>query len=62
MSEFPLDKITEMVQGNRKIGLGVMGYSDMLLKLGLAYNSQEAVETAENIMGFINKKSQRSLP
>ena len=60
MSEFPLDKITEMVQGNRKIGLGVMGYSDMLLKLGLAYNSQEAVETAENIMGFINKKAREA--
>ncbi len=60
MSEFPLDKITEMVQGNRKIGLGVMGYSDMLLKLGLAYNSQEAVETAEDIMGFINKKAKEA--
>ena len=60
MSEFPLEKITEMVQGNRKIGLGVMGYSDMLLNLGLAYNSQKAVETAENIMGFINKKAREA--
>ncbi|MFW5790082.1 MAG: vitamin B12-dependent ribonucleotide reductase [Bacillota bacterium] len=60
MSEFPLDKITEMVQGNRKIGLGVMGYSDMLLKLGLAYNSKAAVETAENIMGFISKKAKEA--
>ncbi|MFN2363472.1 MAG: vitamin B12-dependent ribonucleotide reductase, partial [Halarsenatibacteraceae bacterium] len=60
MSEFPLDKITEMVQGNRKIGLGVMGYSDLLLKLGLPYNSQEAVETAENIMAFISKKAREA--
>ena len=53
MNEFPLQEIDEIVQGNRKIGLGVMGYSDMLLKMGLAYSSQEAVETAGDVMKFI---------
>ncbi len=53
MNEFPLQEIDEMVQGNRKIGLGVMGYSDMLLKMGLAYSSQEAVDKAGEVMEFI---------
>ncbi len=57
VSEFPLPEITEMVQGNRKIGLGVMGYSDMLIKMGLAYNSQEAVQTAEKVMKFIQEEA-----
>ncbi len=57
MSEFPLPEIDRQVQGNRKIGLGVMGYSDMLIKLGIPYNSQEAVQTAENVMSFIQEKA-----
>ena len=53
MNEFPLEEIEEMVRGNRKIGLGVMGYSDMLLQLGIPYDSQEAVKRAEEVMKFI---------
>ncbi len=53
MSEFPLEEISEMVENNRKIGLGVMGYSDMLVKMGIPYNSQEAVDTARQVMKFI---------
>ncbi len=53
MSEFPLEEIEEMVQNNRKIGLGVMGYSDMLIKMGIPYNSQKAVDTARKVMKFI---------
>ncbi len=55
MNEFPLAEIEEMVEGNRKIGLGVMGYSDMLLKLGLPYDSKPAVNTAREIMKFIRE-------
>lgn len=54
---YPLPKIDELVRGNRKIGLGVMGWSDMLIKLGLGYDSDEAVALGEKIMGFIDAEA-----
>jgi len=53
MSKFPLPEISEMVDGNRKIGLGVMGFADLLYKLSIPYNSDKALKTAEKIMKFI---------
>lgn len=50
---FPLTEITEMVQKTRKIGLGVMGWADMLIKLGIPYNSDEALRQAEYVMSAI---------
>jgi ribonucleoside-diphosphate reductase alpha chain len=53
LEQFQLEEIDLMVRGNRKIGLGVMGFADMLIRLGIAYNSPEAVQAAEEVMTFI---------
>lgn len=57
MNTYPLKLIEETTKKTRKIGLGVMGFSDMLFKLGIPYNSDEAIATAERVMGFIQKAS-----
>lgn len=57
MSKYPLPQIDQMVKGNRKVGLGVMGFADMLYQLGISYNSEEALDTAEEVMGFIQDES-----
>jgi len=59
MSKFPLERIAQMVKANRKIGLGVMGFSDMLIELEIPYNSQKAVKTAGEIQTFITKESKQ---
>ena len=53
-SRFPLDRIDETVRRNRKIGLGVMGFADLLFQLGIPYDSEAGIALAERIMGFIN--------
>ena len=57
VSKYPLREITEMVKGNRKIGLGVMGFADMLYQLEVPYNSKKALAVAEEVMQFIQQES-----
>jgi ribonucleoside-diphosphate reductase alpha chain len=57
INNYPIPEIDEMTRGTRKIGLGVMGWADMLCKLSISYNSKEAIDLAGKVMGFIQEKS-----
>ncbi|MDR0977424.1 MAG: vitamin B12-dependent ribonucleotide reductase [Endomicrobium sp.] len=57
MNNYPIDKIADITRSNRKIGLGVMGWADMLFSLCIPYGSKESLDLAEKLMGFIQSKS-----
>jgi len=57
VSKYPLPEIAAVTKGNRKIGLGVMGFAHMLIALGIPYDSPEAEQTGEKVIRFIKKES-----
>lgn len=59
-SQFPLERIADRVRNNRKIGLGVMGWADLLFQLGIAYDSPEGLALGEKVMAFVNDEGHKA--
>ena len=59
VSEYPIQAIAEITRLNRKIGLGVMGWADLLILLGIPYDSEQAINLGEEVMSFISREAMR---
>src|SRR5438094_9000768 len=57
VNPYPLPEIDATVKANRRIGLGVMGWADLLFRMGVAYDSQPALDLAERLMAFIQERA-----
>ncbi len=60
MCSYPTEETKEIVRQNRKIGLGIMGFADMLIQLEIPYDSEKAIKLAQNLMGFIRKEADKA--
>ena len=59
-NNYPLPEITDLAQRIRRVGLGLMGYADLLVRVGVPYNSDAAIEVARRLMWFIDEESKRA--
>lgn len=57
MNQYPVTEIDKMTSLIRRVGLGVMGWADMLVKLGVSYNTKEGFDLAQKVMGFVQKEA-----
>lgn len=57
VNQYPLEQIRDMTLKSRKVGLGVMGWADLLYELGVSYDSAQGVQLAEEVMGFIHDRA-----
>jgi len=60
LNVYPVKEIEQVTKTNRKIGLGIMGFAELLIKLGIPYDSVKGLEKAEEVMSFIRQKAERA--
>ena len=60
VNSYPIPEVEELTKGNRKIGLGIMGFAEMLIMLNIPYNSTEALDLGEKIAAFLNEEAGRA--
>lgn len=60
ISNLPFEDMNEMMHNNRKVGLGIMGWADLLLMLGISYNSEEALQLADVVSSFLNDEAKKA--